>query len=227
MSSCSRALAFLAALLLAVASGGCALLTKADARPARYFSLEARTATAEIPEPAGAPLELRLGEVDSATHLEERIAYRLRGTELAYYDDRRWTEPPKHYLRRALERELFERRHIRRVISGGGVTLDVELTAFEELRGPPARVRLALTYTLHDARQSSLERSVVIEQPLTSVDEPDAAQQVAAALTIALRTAVTRLGEDVATEIARAAPAPSPLKEPAGPSKATSEHSHP
>lgn len=228
MSSWIRALAWFTPGLLAVVYGGCALTSKADAQsPPRFFSLETRAAAPELPEPEGARLELRLGQVDAAAHLEERIAYRLRGSELAYYDDRRWTEAPEQYLRRALERELFERRHVRRVVSGAGATLDVELTAFEELRGPPARVRLALSYTLHDARQSSLERSLVIERPLVTADEPDSAQQVAAALTIALSEAVTRIGEEVVAKIAIPAAGPPPLKEPAAPSRATSERSPP
>jgi cholesterol transport system auxiliary component len=214
-----------AAAVLAVAYGGCALTSKGDAQSPRFFSLETRNEATELPEPDGAPLELRLGQVDAAAHLEERIAYRLHGTELAYYDDRRWTEAPEQYLRRALERELFERRHIRRVLSGAGATLDVELTAFEELRGPPARVRLALSYTLHDARQSSLERSMVIERPLSTGVETEPLQQVAAALTLALSAAVSRIGEEVAPKIA--APAPAPLREPADPSRATSERSRP
>jgi len=219
MSPWSRALAGCAPLLLAVAYGGCALTSKADAQSPRFFSLEARAAAPELPEPEGAPLELRLGQVDAAAYLEERI-------ELAYYDDRRWTEAPEQYVRRALERELFERRHVRRVVSGAGATLDVELTAFEELRGPPARVRLALSYTLHDARQSSLERSLVIERPLSTAGETDRMQQVAAALTIALEAAVSRIGEDISSEIARPA-VPLPLTEPASPARATSERSRP
>jgi cholesterol transport system auxiliary component len=227
MRPCIRALALLAPGLLAVLYGGCALTSKADAQAPRFFSLETRAPAPELPEPAGTPLELRLGQVDAAAHLEERIAYRLRGTELAYYDDRRWTEEPEQYLRRALERELFERRHIRRVVSGAGATLDVELTAFEELRGPPARVRLALSYTLHDARQSSLERSLVIERPLSTADDPDVTQRVAVALTSALSAAVAQMGEEVADQISLPAPVPLPLTAPADPSRATSERSRP
>jgi cholesterol transport system auxiliary component len=222
MMSYFRTLAFLAPGLLAIPYGGCALTSKADAQSPRFFSLETRAPAPELPEPEGTPLELRLGQVDAAAYLEERIAYRLRGTELAYYDERRWTEAPEQYLRRALERELFERRHIRRVVSGAGATLDVELTAFEELRGPPARVRLALSYTLHDARQSSLERSLVIEHPLSTGDESDVTQRVAAALGVALSDAVSQMGEVVASKIS-----PPLLTAPADPSRATSERVRP
>jgi cholesterol transport system auxiliary component len=216
------ALGLLAACFLAVVQGGCALTSKADALSPRFFSAELETPTSELPEPEGDPLELRLGQVEAASHLEERISYRLNGAELGYYEDRRWTEAPEHYLRRALERELFERRHIRRVLSGPGATLDVELTAFEELRHPPPRVRLALSYTLHDARQSSLERSLVIERPLADVDEPDRAQQVAAALGSALSAAVSEISDQVVRKLA--APTVPKLTEPLPPASVTSEH---
>ena len=219
------ALGLIAGWFSIVVQGGCALTSKADALSPRFFSAELETRAAELPEPEGAPLELRLGQVEAASHLEERISYRLNGAELGYYEDRRWTEAPEHYLRRALERELFERRHIRRVVSGPGATLDVELTAFEELRRPPARVRLALSYTLHDARQSSLERSLVIERPLADVDEPDRAQQVAAALGIALGAAVAEISDQVVRKLPP--PAVPALTEPLPRTNATSERSPP
>ncbi|HEX6272979.1 MAG TPA: LPS assembly lipoprotein LptE [Polyangiaceae bacterium] len=210
MSTWWRAVGLLASFFVAVVQGGCALTSKADALSPRFFSAELQTPASDLSEPEGAPFELRLGQVEAASHLEERMSYRLNGAELGYYEDRRWTEAPEHYLRRALERELFERRHIRRVVSGPGATLEVELTAFEELRLPPARVRLALSYTLHDARQSSLERSLVIERPLADADDPDRAQQVAAALGIALGAAVAEISDQVVRRLPSSAPAAPP-----------------
>lgn len=196
-----RALGFVAAWLFPVVAAGCALTSKADALSPRFFSPEVQTPVTELPEPQGAPLELRLGRVEAASYLEERISYRLNGAELGYYEDRRWTEAPEHYLRRALERELFERRHLRRVVSGPGATLDVELTAFEELRRAPGSVRLALSYTVHDVRQSSLERSLVIERPLADAGGSDHAQKVAAALGIALNAAVSEISDQVVRKL--------------------------
>jgi cholesterol transport system auxiliary component len=138
--------------------------------------------------------------------LEQRISYRLHASELAYYEDRLWTEAPEQYLRRALERELFERRHVRRVVSGAGATLDVELTAFEELRGPPERVRLALSYTLYDHGQSSLERSLVVERPLAADTRPDRAQRIATALSLCLTDAVFEVSEKVVANLRTAVP---------------------
>ena len=101
---------------------------------------------------------------------------------------------------------MFERRHIRRVVSGAGATLNVELTAFEELRGPPAGVRLALSYTLYDHGQSSLERSLVVERPLAADNHPDRAQRVAAALALCLAAAVSEVSDEVARNLHTPAP---------------------
>jgi cholesterol transport system auxiliary component len=136
------------------------------------------------------------------------MAYRVSPSELGYYEDERWTEQPYEYLRRALERELFERRHLRRIVTGAADTLDVELTAFEELRTPAPHVRLALTYVLHDQHESVLEQSVAIERSLPPGTDANRPERVAEALGAALGDAVTRIS-DAVTEDLRAASAPS------------------
>jgi cholesterol transport system auxiliary component len=203
----------------ALVLGACALTSKGDALSSRFFSPEPEPNASSAPEPAGPPLELRLGQVEAASYLEERISYRVRPSELAYYEDRRWTEAPEHYLRRALAHELFERRHLRRIVSGRAATLDVELTAFEELRGPPAKVRLALSYTVHQDGQSSLERSLVVERPLAQTNEQDPARQVAAALAVALADAVSQVSEEVTRTLR--APEPEPCAPAASASNVT------
>ena len=187
-------------LLFAVLSG-CALTSKGTAVEARFFSPDFAAPRAPAPSPRPAPLELRLGMIDAASHLEERMAYRVNDSELGYRDDRRWSERPEEYLRRALEGALFERAGLRRVLAGAATTLDVELTAFEEVRGPTPRVRLALTFRLHDDRQVSLERSLVVERPLVADGDKDHAQRVASALGEALAQATNELGTEVVAHL--------------------------
>jgi cholesterol transport system auxiliary component len=192
---------------LSLCYAGCALTSKGTVLTPHYYS-------AELPESPragaavtqGAALELRLGQVEAASHLEERMSYRLDASEVGFYDDRRWTEEPAEYLRRGLEQELFERRHLRRIVAGVAPTLDVELTAFEELREPKPHVRLALHFTLHDERQASLEQSVVVERPLAA--GPDRAAEVASALRSALGTAVAEVSDAVVEHLPPAAAAP-------------------
>lgn len=208
MNAAARGLRVLGCCCLVGLLSDCALTGKGDALYPRYFSPEAEAASSTASVPAGPPLALRLGQVEAASHVEERFAYRLEPSELSYYEERRWTEPPERYLRRALEQELFQRRGIRRTVSGPGATLDIELTAFEELRTPPARVRLALSFSLHDDRQSQLERHVVVERPLPAGGQPASARDVAAALSLALAAAVQDVSQQVARELRAVAPEP-------------------
>jgi cholesterol transport system auxiliary component len=194
--------------------GGCALTSKADAIYPRFFSPESATAPTPPPTGSAPPLALRMGLVQAASHVEERFAYRVEPSELSYYEDRRWTEPPERYLRRALERELFQQRGIRRTVSGPGSTLDVELTAFEELRSAPPRVRLTLDFSLHDDRQSQLERRVVVERPLPARTSDSSAGDVTAALALALTAAVLDISDQVTRELRAPAPEPCAAAEP-------------
>ncbi len=188
-------------------SSGCALLSKAEPMSPRYFSPALELRPSSSPS-AAAGLDLRLGQIESATHLEERIAYRVSDTELGYYEDRRWTEPPEQFVRRALESELFETRGVNRVVSGACPTLDIELSSFEELRERPPRVRLALSFSLRDDRRALLERTLVVEKPIaagTSAkadtksddDEPDTAGALAVAMSSALGQAVAEVADQV------------------------------
>ncbi|HYJ08617.1 MAG TPA: hypothetical protein VEX18_06400, partial [Polyangiaceae bacterium] len=78
----------------------CALTSKADAMTPRYFNPQ--LAAVSRSQAAPRPFELRLGQVSSAAHLDERISFRINASEVGFYDDRRWTELPEAYLRRAL-----------------------------------------------------------------------------------------------------------------------------
>lgn len=209
------ALLLVAMALLATGSGACALTSKGSAIQPRFFSpdLPPAPALVTLSATSPAPVELRLGVVDAASYLEERISFRVNASELGYYEDRRWSERPEEYLRRALEQELFERRHVRRVLSGLGNTLDVELTSFEELRGSPGRVRVALRMTLHDEREALLETTIVSEEPLVPDGAEDHAQRVASAMANALGAAVTRACDEVTNQL-RSRPASATPDEP-------------
>ncbi|MEI9949049.1 MAG: ABC-type transport auxiliary lipoprotein family protein [Pseudomonadota bacterium] len=182
---------------------GCALTSKAEVLSPRYFSPEPATGTRSPRTPG--TFELRLGQVSSASHLDERIAYRVGGAEMGFYEDQRWTENPEAYLRRALERDLFEERGLSRIVTGGAPILDIELTAFEELRGQPTQARVAITFSLRDDRRSSLERSLDLTRPIVERAGADEAQRLAETLTRTLAEAVREVG-DAVVENLRAAP---------------------
>jgi cholesterol transport system auxiliary component len=210
-----RAWTSVTALSTALLASGCAFLSKGEAMTPRYFSPVPAFERPTPPEPprpeAPPPPELRIGRIEPAAYLEERIAYRISDNELAYYDDRRWTEPPEHFVRRALERELFESHAFRRVISGAAPTLDVELLSFEEVRQGTPRARLSLLITLRDERHALLERTLSTEAPLELGPNADAGAALARAMAQALGRATRDVAERIAAELrqqASVAPAP-------------------
>jgi ABC-type uncharacterized transport system auxiliary subunit len=191
----ARSGCFAAPMALTLLGSGCALLSKSEKMSARYFSPSTDLVRDESPNAPSSTLELRLGQIDSAAHLEERIAYRLSETELGYYEDRRWTEPPEEYLRRALAHELFETRGLGRALGGSAPILDVELVSFEQVRYGEARARVALRFSLRDQQRSLLERAILIEEPLGTGDAASEPERLATAISGALSRAVARLAE--------------------------------
>lgn len=190
------------ALLLVALSLGCALTSKGEPLTPRYFSPTLGPAAAEARRDA-APLELRIGRIEPAAHLEERIAYRVDESELAYYDDRRWTEPPEQFVRRALDSQLFEARSFRRVVSGAAPTLDVEVLSFEEVRGGGApRARLGLLISLRDDRHALLERTITHDVALDAGPDRDPGRALAAAMAELLARAAREVSERVERALA-------------------------
>lgn len=199
---------------------GCAFMSKGEAVSPRYFSpaLEpaqapaegARSGTSAPSESARAPRELRVGRIEPAAHLEERIAYRVSESELGYYDDRLWTEPPEQFVRRALESELFETHAFRRVVAGVAPTLDVEVLSFEELRQGSPRARLSLLITLRDERHALLERTISVEVPVVPAAEGEEGPALATAMARALSRATKEIAQRVSAELDRG-PSPTPM----------------
>jgi cholesterol transport system auxiliary component len=203
---------FVALLVLLSLVSGCALTSKGKALSPRYYSVDVPGGARGQSEPASAdrlPLELRLGRVEGASHLEERIVFRNEGSELGYYEERRWTEEPQEFLRRALARELFERRSVQRVVAGPAPTLEVELTAFEDVKKPRRLARLSLVYVLHDERAVLLEKTLTIERSVVANAGTDVAP-VVDALGAALGEAVAEIAERVTHELRRERPPDQP-----------------
>ena len=192
--------------LSALLCAGCALTSKSDSVILRYFTPEraslesAATKAPSAPPTANADLELRLGRVDAASYLRDRLVYRNSDYEVGFYDELRWTERPESYLKRALARSLFEEHGIRQMVSGAGLVLEVELDAFEELRAPQHVAHVEIAWMLHGAQAALAQRTLVVDRPLTS-DAPDA---VAGALADALHEAIARLTTDVVAEMSKA-----------------------
>jgi len=212
MSSIAKRQFALTVLLGAVA--GCALTSKSDPMMPRYFSPDearGRTQLAAVSsigesETGTQAIELRLGRVTAASYLGERIVFRDSNYELGYYEERRWTERPEAYLRRAVARALFEDRGLRRVVSGAGPALDIELSELAELRSPPV-VRVRATYVLHDDRLVRRQATLTIERPIPSAATArESAETAARAMADALGDAVNQIADHVAADLRRTSP---------------------
>jgi cholesterol transport system auxiliary component len=183
-----------------IALTGCALFGKSEPLDVRYFSPSSAEA-AQPPSAGGqghAHLQLRLGKVSAATHLDRRIVYREQGHELGYYTGLRWTESPDEYVRRGLGEALFEDKGIVRVLSGPAPTLQVELVEFEELKAPRHVGRVVMSVSLFDERTERYRRTFVAEQKIAEEDDPAAA---VAALSQALFTAVDEIAGEVVAQL--------------------------
>lgn len=192
----------LLAFLGTVALSGCALLGKSEPLVPRYFTPEYDGDAALAP--ARSELQLRLGRVEGWSHLRERMAARNSAREFFYYEDRRWTERPEIYLRRALARTIFEERGVIEVLSGRAVTLEVELIAFEEIE-QPHKARMQARLVLRDDRIGLLEETITVEQPVAKGETPDQAPAVVDALSQALNAGVTRIADRVVAKLAEQA----------------------
>jgi cholesterol transport system auxiliary component len=165
----TRALRSLPALTLAIAlpclhASGCALVSRGATREVSWF-------TPELPQPRTAAAEmqtgreLRLGGVRAGTNLGRRVAFGDGLYEAGYYDERRWTERPEHYVRRALDRALFDQGGFRRGLGGTTPVLDVEVVDFEEVKAPTvhaARIALRIVVTTD---RVLLERTIDVSRP--------------------------------------------------------------
>lgn len=147
------------------AVSGCALTQKARPLDVAYYTPE--VLPPGVTSRQAAPcLALRLGRVASGTDLGSRIvvtdgAYRVR-----YYDDRRWTERPENYLRRALAHALFEEGGFPRAMDGNVPTLDVELLTFDEVETPVQHAARIVLRLILSTNQGIVQDTIAVSQPV-------------------------------------------------------------
>lgn len=164
-----------AVLALAMLAPACALTSKSEVLEVRWFTPERVKPTltsAGATAQTGEPMSLVLGRITAGSHLREKMAYRDSNWEVGYYEDRRWTERPEAFVRREVERTLFEERGFRRALGGTGTpTLEIELLAFEEIRSKPVHAaRVQLRMILHDGRDVLHEETITVDRPLGAGD---------------------------------------------------------
>ncbi|WP_437670364.1 PqiC family protein [Sorangium sp. So ce131] len=182
---------------------GCALTSKADPMPIRYFAPKWEQAAGAAERGSTDGPRLRLGRISSSSHLRNRIVYRSSDVEVAMYEDRRWTEEPEEYVRRALAQALFEERPLVQAVSGAGPSLDVELLAFDEVHRKDGRAaRITLHYAVQDDRSVLDARSMTVDVEVRG--DPADPENMAAAMGAALRDIAERLASRVASRLTAA-----------------------
>jgi cholesterol transport system auxiliary component len=181
---------------------GCALLGKNAPVVPRYFTAE----YARDGAPAGKrqDLRVRLGRVEAGTHLRERMAGRRSARELYFYEERRWSELPEVYLRRALASALYEERGLTETESPRALTLEVELLAFEEI-DQPHEARLQALLVLREGERTLAQETITVEQPVAA-GSGDEARAVAEALSLSLQRGVKRIADRVLQQLAAPGP---------------------
>lgn len=195
----------IAATLLLLATSGCALTSKSDSVILRYFTPERvgqRTAPPQPSVASATPLQLHLGRVAAASYLRERIAFRDSDYEVGFYDDLRWTERPEAYVRRAMIRGLFEDQPLQQVVTGAAPTLDVDLSAFEELRTPTHTARVEITWTLYNDHAVLVQKTLLAERPIVESKTSTGPAAVAIAMSDALADAVKQVVSGTMTALA-------------------------
>jgi cholesterol transport system auxiliary component len=187
---------------LALSASACALTSKSDPILPRYFSPERSDAIAKPGFAAGGVgAELRIGTISAASHLDERMVFRDSTFELGYYQEKRWTEAPEEYLRRRLERALFEERGLRHVVGGAAPMLVVELTAFEEIRKPKRIARVQVTVRLQDARLVRWEQTLTVDSPVATSSDDEWENEMVEAVGVALVSVVNQIADRVTKEL--------------------------
>ena len=177
---------------------GCALTSKATPLDVRTFTPE-KVELHQATFPATTPVaKLRLGDVTSSANLRYAIVHRDSAVEVEPYQTLRWTENPEDYVRRSLSRALFQDSPLVEVVGGPGVTLDVDVIAFEELRrGERHFGRVQLGYHLHDDRAVLASGVLTIEREAAS----PAIESVVSAIGDAMNGATSGLAQNVVAQL--------------------------
>lgn len=201
--------------LLAVLGGGagCALTSKSSALPVRYFTPEAAGTRGRVVPATGPGGQLRLGQVNAASYIRDKIVYRTTAHELGFHERWRWTEDAEAYVKRALARSLFQDHGLHQTVSGPGLTLEVDLDTFEDRRGARRAAHVELTWRLRDEKVVLVQRTVTVQRP---IGHPNAVtgEDVAVALAGSLAEALDRIVVDVLAEMATVAAVADPVPVP-------------
>jgi len=190
-------------LLACLVLAGCALTSRSKPPEFRYFTPEHVEHSTE--RPPGEPRdEVKIGRISASENLRYAIVHRDSPIEIEPYHSLRWTELPDSYVHRALLRALFDDRPLAQAVAGNVPTLDVEITAFEEVRAARPLGRVALSYVLQNATTVLLRGTITIDRPAASSN----IEAIVAAIRAAMIAATSELADRVAAAVEKIPPPP-------------------
>lgn len=213
--------------LTAILASGCALTSRGDAIQWQYFTPERARPALESAKVTAGP-EVCLERVTSSASSGRRIAHSDGGHRVGYYEDRRWTDDPEGYVRRALERTLFEEEGFRCDREASSSRLDVEVLGFEEVRTPASHAaRVALRAVLATSAENTiLDETIEVVEPVTGSTFDDVVEAFGRALDGACAEAARRTRAALASEVGAQRPVQLTCA-PAGPGRAPARCSSP
>ena len=185
----SRFSELVGAAVLALCAGGC-LFRTAEAprfyRPASV-ALDGADDTSTNGHPAadaarGEPARVRLHTVRSAPFLRERMVWRASDVEYGFYEQRRWSELPSRYVRRALATTLETTPGVLLVDDVSAPRLDVEVLAFDEVVAPKHEASVVLAATVRQGERTMLDRTYAARVAVATDDGAGTAQAMGKAL---------------------------------------------
>lgn len=163
--------------VLAVAlTGGCALTSRGQASEWHWFTPE-RVRPQLTSAAVGTGPAVRVRRITSGTDLGRRIVFGDGAYAVGFYEQRRWTEGPELYVRRALERTLCQEQGFRCDIDGNAPTLDVEVVKFQEVKTAHSHAALVSLRVVLSNDRVLLDDTIQVEDRVSgsSFDEVVAA----------------------------------------------------
>lgn len=184
-----------------VGLAGCLFRT---AEAPRFYRPASVTLDAADDDNAPAPgVPVRVQSVRSAPFLRERMVWRASGVEYGFYEQRRWSELPTRYVRRALGTALDDTPGVHRGDATATARLDIEILAFDEvLAAHHAQVVLAVK--LRNGAETKLERTFTAETPITGDDGAAVAEAMGRALDAVVNEVATAAAHTLAASPAAA-----------------------
>jgi cholesterol transport system auxiliary component len=160
---------------------GCALTSRGTASEWQWFTPERVHPRLTSGMSSTGPV-IRIRRVTSATDLGRAIVFGDGAYEVGYYKQRRWTESPEHYVRRALERALCQESALRCELDGDAPALDVEVLRFQEVKTANSHAALVSVHFVLSGDHVLLDDTVQVVDPVVGASFDDAVAAIARAL---------------------------------------------